>query len=297
MAIFIEKNQRRQVTYKNDPEPTRTLFPNIEDNLYTLLSLILPSQNSGSPAASITMTDATPLLTPKTFTINVSSTDGITQASFFQLGKNLFDKSTISDAVSTITRKTITLKPNTTYTMSSNQPRINDAANIFFHLPSASESTVSNGVYIDRPVTLTTGSTGEVVVAYRLSTWTIEQLLEFWYQIEEGSTATEYVDYFNKEYVVNFPAAIKSGSVDLITGNGEKVEDGQTEYFKIMPVNIELEKGYNYFYSDDVTISAEYYSDIQMYIDQKTTTGTSRNLNNINTIEDIKQDDMVKSEV
>lgn len=113
-------------------------------------------------------------------------------------GKNLFDRSLMSDAESGAKYIDLTLKPNTAYTASSNDPMASGAADIFFVLPGESVSTGTNGVYKNRPVTRTTGADGVARIGYRAyNSLPISTLVGFETQVEEGSTATAFVPYSN----------------------------------------------------------------------------------------------------
>ena len=113
-------------------------------------------------------------------------------------GKNKFDASLLSDVSATLQNITVTLKANTTYTMSSTIPiQDGSTANLFFMLPSGGASSTRNGVYNGHPQTVTTGSDGAVKIGYRLGDNTASQYASYQYQIEEGSTATAYAPYSN----------------------------------------------------------------------------------------------------
>ena len=112
-------------------------------------------------------------------------------------GKNLFDKDLMSNVDSSIRNVTLTLKPNTNYTMSTTLPKEGALTNIFFHLNNASPSSGINGVSIENSKTLTTGNDGIVVISYRIGGNTKEQYLSYNYQIEEGTEATAYAPYSN----------------------------------------------------------------------------------------------------
>ena len=117
-------------------------------------------------------------------------------------GKNLFNL-TAEDfqngEISGTSKKVVlTLKPNTNYTLSSNEPngtRIN--ANIWFNGGSSNE----NGVGIDRPKTAQTNASGELYIAIRATE--INTIFEnYWIQLEEGTAATVYEPYVRTELQV-----------------------------------------------------------------------------------------------
>ena len=115
-------------------------------------------------------------------------------------GKNKFDATTLMANVnSSVQYVTITLKPNTTYTMSTSLGKVDNVCNLFFMLPNESASSASNGVYSGLSISVTSGNDGQVKIGYRLpsDSTTSAQYLAKQYQIEEGSTATTFAPYSN----------------------------------------------------------------------------------------------------
>ena len=151
---------------------------------------------------------------------NIRPISGHTQAKVTRTGKNLFDSSLLSDAASGIKYATVTLKPYTQYTMSSTIPiQGGNTANLFFMLPSETASSGTNGVNINRPVTLTTGADGQAKVGYRLGNNTVSQYLAYNFQIEFGSTATEYNAYSQPQTVtIDLDGTRYGGTLDVTTG-------------------------------------------------------------------------------
>ena len=114
-------------------------------------------------------------------------------------GKNLFDSSLLPTTWNNANVITITLKlkPNTKYTMSSDIPLAGGSyADIFVYDNTGTGGTASNGVAIDKPVTITTLSDGVLKVGYRSNSGTTISRETYWFQIEEGETATSYTPYF-----------------------------------------------------------------------------------------------------
>ena len=65
---------------------------------------------------------------------------------------------------------------------------------MFVYLPGDSPHTGENDIYSGQTRTITTGSSGQIVIGYRAYSGTITRD-DYWYQIEQGSTATSYVPY------------------------------------------------------------------------------------------------------
>lgn len=141
-------------------------------------------------------------------TVAVSATQPITNKKvWFKIGKNKFDKSRYIENIATGASRTKNLKlePNTVYTMSSNMPKTSsNTADLFFASGcNASVSTDANGVWDGQSRTVTSDENGYVTVAYRKqSTSQTPNLMDAWYQIEQGSTATSYEAYIEPEIYV-----------------------------------------------------------------------------------------------
>lgn len=87
----------------------------------------------------------------------------------------------------------LTLKPNTTYTLSTNESEgTNTETNIWFN----GNSSNLNGVYNGTPKTTTTDENGQLYIAIRQIK--IDNIFaNFWIMLNEGSTALPYVPYFD----------------------------------------------------------------------------------------------------
>lgn len=134
--------------------------------------------------------------------------------------KNVFNQSKIINPPANGTQYPIilTLKPNTQYTMSSNCPDSSGFALIFFVSGTDYSSVTSsnNGIWEGQTKTFTSDSNGNMVVVYRRNTGdTNIDLTDYWYQIEEGSTATAYEPY--KGYKVNI---VTGETKTAFTNNG-----------------------------------------------------------------------------
>lgn len=133
--------------------------------------------------------------------------------------KNVFDQSQITNP-STGSSVTIvlTLKPNTEYTCSTNCPTSTGSSStlIFFASGTSSSglSTNTNGVWDGQTRTFTSDSNGNMVFVYRrLSSDTNVDLTSYWYQIEEGSTATAH-----NPYITNIIVRTKNLITNIIKG-------------------------------------------------------------------------------
>lgn len=122
--------------------------------------------------------------------------------------RNLLDPSIFvfgDEPSATITRVHIQLQPNTTYTLSSDIPFTRTASNqITGYLYFANENGVFNNTNntlvrsgVSRSVT--TGSSGVVDIGYRNLTTTEVDFADYWFQLEQGSSATTYMPY--KPYI------------------------------------------------------------------------------------------------
>lgn len=112
---------------------------------------------------------------------------------------------------------TLNLKPNTTYVMSTNHPLANsNVAFVFFKLPNQEIGTNANGVWADHPHSVTTGADGLAdVVCRSQDSETLETFKTYWFQVEEGSAATDYEEYTTIQALTALPLTL------TVTGAGE----------------------------------------------------------------------------
>lgn len=105
---------------------------------------------------------------------------------------NLFDKS-LMIKTSSINFIDIKVKPNTYYTYSSNIPKTyaNENAYIFATTIEHGYTTSGNGIWKGQTRKILSDSNGYISLAYRKDS-NINSLMDYWYKIEEGSTATPY---------------------------------------------------------------------------------------------------------
>lgn len=134
-------------------------------------------------------------------------------------GKNIFDQSWFdTDVGSTITYKTYDV-PNGTYTMSTNLNRFGSATcNVFIGAgTSLTASSANNGVSYESPRTITV-TNGKYTVAYRSKVSDTEHNpKDFNWQLEQGSTATDYEPY-----------TAQTASVENLLGVGDYKDEQNT---------------------------------------------------------------------
>ena len=137
-------------------------------------------------------------------------------------GKNLFDKIDFADG-STITYKSYSVS-NGTYTMSSpNFPIEGNATNVFFLSGDVASgaSTVDNGVAYNKPITIEV-TDGYYTVASRIPTEANanqKNPRNYDWQIELGSTATEYEPYTqSNDLTIQFGEKVYGANVSIENG-------------------------------------------------------------------------------
>lgn len=150
---------------------------------------------------------------------------------WFKKGKNKFDKSRYIENIETGAERKLNLKlePNTVYTMSSNMSKAsNNTADLFFASGSnKAVSTDANGVWNGQSRTVTSDKNGYVTVAYRKQSSSQKpNLIDAWYQIEQGSKASAYEAYIEPTIFVkngsifeNFGAELLSNQFKLVDRN------------------------------------------------------------------------------
>lgn len=130
--------------------------------------------------------------------IKVSSTEPTTgEKVWFKSGKNLLDKNLILNGTSSIQYVPIKVNKNKDYTLSTNSGS-SSVADVFLSTTNSGVSTANNGAIINSPRTINSGSNEYIFVGYRTD------LSSYWFQLEQGSTATSYEAYVEKEiYIKN----------------------------------------------------------------------------------------------
>lgn len=166
-------------------------------------------------------------------------------------GKNLFDKSLFNTFTSSLQYINLTLKPNTTYVMSSNIPQGSSGANLFFVNNGESASSSINPVQNNYPHKLTTDDTGKVQIAYRNQANSLDNvnpITDYWYQIEENSTKTKYEEYKEKEVLIdlNKPNLLETPYTE---DNKLTITATKDDFIVTTDYYIELEAGKTYAFS------------------------------------------------
>ena len=141
-------------------------------------------------------------------------------------GKNLLDSSLFQNpTLSEVLTVEITLSANTSYTLSTNAPRHNDGANLFFVLPGEAINTTENVVWNGHKKTITTNSAGKAQIKYRNYGDTIPDFSACWYQLELGSTATTYSPY--REQLLTLPTPNGLPGIPVTSGGNYTDKSGQ----------------------------------------------------------------------
>ncbi len=153
---------------------------------------------------------------------NVRPISGRSSATIDRYGKNLFDAALMVSPATSAKWVQVVLTPNTTYTVSSNIPNSYTSAYIFAIAGTETSGVTSgvNGVGQNRPQTITTGDDGIVSIGYRTNGESgVLNLSNYTYQIEVGSTATDYEPYNGESITRTYGTTIYGGSDD-VTGDG-----------------------------------------------------------------------------
>lgn len=112
--------------------------------------------------------------------------------------KNIFDKKLlVNPQKNPVKYLAIKGKPNTQYTFSSNIPKSFDNTGAYIFAGSGktnSNSTDSGGVWKGQTRTFTSDNEGYISLGYRIDE-NISSLNDYWYQIEPGPVATDYVEH------------------------------------------------------------------------------------------------------
>ncbi len=153
-------------------------------------------------------------------------------------GKNLLDSSQFQNPSSTeILTVEVTLSANTSYTLSTNAPRHNDGANLFFVLPGEAINTEKNGVWQGHKKNITTNSTGKAQIKYRNYGGTISDYSAYWFQLELGTAVTAYSPY--REQLLTMPTPNGLPGIPVTSGGNYTDQSGQ----QWMCDEVDLERG------------------------------------------------------
>lgn len=119
---------------------------------------------------------------------------------WLQRSDNLYDGQITNLLVGETKSFTLTLKPNTNYTLSSNIPLDQTSALLFIATGTSAQgaSTFNNGVWLGQDRTMPTDTNGKITIAYRRLSNDIPSLVSFNYKLEEGSSVLK-----DKIYVLN----------------------------------------------------------------------------------------------
>ena len=174
-----------------------TFTTNVAKPLTQLLCSWTPTQaGSGDPAPD-----------------NVRPISGMDGVTVWHGGKNLFDSSLFETSVVGTIKYTSFPIANGVYTMSSDIPAVaGGSANVFI-LPgevTSGASSAGNGVSVSKPKTITV-TDGFYTIAYRSTdTYNNNNPKDFNFQLEQGSSVSEYEPYHGTTYAVEFPCVGKN---------------------------------------------------------------------------------------
>lgn len=143
--------------------------------------------------------------------------------------ENLFDFDEYDIGGTTFITKTLTLEPNTAYTMSSNVPLYKGGALIVFVAMGESAPTPKNGVYKDHPITKTTDASGKIRVGLR-DNGSGYDLSIYKTMLVKGSTApSSYIPHGYK-----IPLTVKNSTetktIDVYIGDSKLGEEEYVDY-------------------------------------------------------------------
>lgn len=151
---------------------------------------------------------------------NIRPISGWTGVEVYQSGKNLFDQSMLYEQVSW-SIISFRLKPNTTYTMSTNMTQAKaDELPLYFKNTGGGGGPSTNLVYSGRPVSVMSDANGTLYISFRRGSGT-DVFANYNFQIELGSSATSYEPYNGKTYPISWQTeagTVYGGSLDLTTG-------------------------------------------------------------------------------
>lgn len=113
-------------------------------------------------------------------------------------GKNLFDPTQLNVSSPNWQYLTVTLKPNTTYTMSTPDLPSNTSQDIYpelYFMVGEEGADILKKVYINHSITKTSGANGKFKIQYRSRDNTDDPITNYSFMLVEGSTATAYEPY------------------------------------------------------------------------------------------------------
>ena len=166
-------------------------------------------------------------------------------------GKNVFDSSLFEEFTTGLKFINLQLKPNTAYTMSSNYLK-NTAGtygNLFFYNTKGSAATGTSDVFLGTSRTITTASDGIGRIAYRdVDNEYSNEPTDYWYIVEEGTEATDYEPYKEKEVLIDLA---KENLLETPYTESNKLTATATknDYYAAIDYYAELEVGKTYTFS------------------------------------------------
>ena len=146
---------------------------------------------------------------------NICPISGHTDVVTHRTGKNWFDSSLMRDQAGWNIIP-IKVKPNTAYTCSTNKPSDNELL-LYFKRVSAGGGSSIEDTYSGKPVTQTSTEDGYVYISQRRASGT-KSFSDYWYQIELGSTATDYEPYQGDVYTTDLGQTVYGGTLDVVSG-------------------------------------------------------------------------------
>ena len=171
---------------------------------------------------------------------NVRPFSGWSEVNVYDTGKNLFNIDSEHTTSGATYLYNLKVKPNTTYTMSSNVPQ-EDVASLYFN----GGSTNSNGVWEGQPRTFTSDADGNIIAYVRfyassqggIDLYTAVKNGTYYIQLEEGSFDTEY-EPFGATYTTTLkdgqgnPMECYGGELSNVNG-GQNLTADATENQKV----------------------------------------------------------------
>lgn len=221
----------------------------------TLSELAVDLTDEAGPDAVITFSEAADMPL-KSLVANIDVEGGTNAVVITRTGKNLCNPSDLKDQVAW-NYITLKLKPNTTYTMSSNLPDslISELACYFFSSTGSPSSATL--VYNGHSTTITTLADGVVKIQQRRISGT-DSFDNYQWQIEAGTSVTTFESYNGITETITLPSSIANGYVDVISGAG--MDEDTSTTFSVTPVIIKSNTGINNIWADTGDVTAEYYT-------------------------------------
>ena len=221
VTVAVEGYAKKSIA--NTPTPIAT---------FNASALPIPSLTVGIEAVQSGTGDPSPT--------NVRPFSGWSEVNVYDTGKNLFNIDSEHTTSGATYLYNLKVKPNTTYTMSSNVPQ-EDVASLYFN----GGSTNSNGVWEGQPRTFTSDADGNIIAYVRfyassqggIDLYTAVKNGTYYIQLEEGSFDTEY-EPFGATYTTTLkdgqgnPMECYGGELSNVNG-GQNLTADATENQKV----------------------------------------------------------------